>query len=281
MTRFVVRLLGDMQVRRGAAGAVVPIPARKVRALLACLAIHLGRAHPRDRLAALLWPEVSDAQARQSLRQALAGLRRALAGARVLVLDADTVALDPSRLDVDVTRFEQLVGGGSRATLEQALALYESDLLTGFHAKSHTFDEWLLTERERLRELARQAFTRLLEHQTRAGTVDAAVRTASRLLALDALHEDVHRALMRLYVAGGQRGAALRQYQNCVAVLRHELGVEPEAATKQLYRDILQQPLPLPASPPRRSGSAPKPVARVLGELALVGREAELAQIRR
>src|SRR5215470_18084959 len=131
MTRFVVRLLGDMKVRRGPAGGAVPIPARNVRALLAYLAIHPGRAHPRNRLAALLWPDVGDAQARQSLRQALAGLRRALAGARVLVIDADTVAVDRLRLDVDVIRFQRLVAAGSQSKLEQALALYEGDLLAG------------------------------------------------------------------------------------------------------------------------------------------------------
>src|SRR5215470_6880588 len=281
MTRFVVRLLGDMKVRRGAAGAVVPIPARKVRALLACLAIHPGRAHPRERLAALLWPDVGNAQARQSLRQALAGLRRALGGARVLVIDADTVAVDPLRLDVDVTRLQRLVTAGSQPKLEQALTLYEGDLLAGFDARSHAFEDWLLTERERLRGLARQGLDRLLEHQTRGETLEAAIHTASRLLALDALREDIHRALMRLHVARGQRGAALRQYQSCVAILRHELGVEPEAATKRLYQEILQQPLPLPGSPQRRRGSAPGQVARAPGELALVGREDELARLRR
>src|SRR5215470_4632799 len=169
MTRFVVRLLGDMKVRRSAAGAVVPIPARKVRALLAFLAIHPTRAHPRDRLAALLWPDVGEAQARQSLRQALAGLRRALAGARVLVIDADTVAVDPLRLDVDVIRFERLVAAGRPPQLQQAVALYKGDLLDGFHVKSPVFEDWLLTERERLRELARRALANLLEHQTRTG----------------------------------------------------------------------------------------------------------------
>src|SRR5215470_58019 len=161
MTRFVVRLLGDMKVRRSAAGAVVPIPARKVRALLAFLAIHPTRAYPRDRLAALLWPDVGEAQARQSLRQALAGLRRALTGARVLVIDADTVAVDPLRLDVDVTRFERLLTAGSQPKLEQALALYEGDLLAGFGARSHAFEDWLFTERERFRELARQGLAKL------------------------------------------------------------------------------------------------------------------------
>ena len=85
--RLVVRLLGDLQVRRGTSGAVVPVSARKVRALLAFLATHPGRAHPRDRLTALLWPDVGDSRARQSLRQALAGLRRALVSTRALVIE--------------------------------------------------------------------------------------------------------------------------------------------------------------------------------------------------
>ena len=50
---LLVRLLGDLQVRRGTSGAIVPVPARKVRALLAYLAVHPGRAHPRDRLTGL------------------------------------------------------------------------------------------------------------------------------------------------------------------------------------------------------------------------------------
>jgi hypothetical protein len=63
-----------------------------------------------------------------------------------------------------------------------------------------------------------------------------------RLLALDPLQEAVHRALMRLYARQGRRGAALRQYQVCVAALRRELGTEPEGETKALYRDLLRTP---------------------------------------
>ncbi len=289
MTRLVVRLLGDLHVGRGASGAAVSIPARKVRALFAYLALHPGRTHPRDRLTALLWPEVSDAQARQSLRQALAGLRRALWKTGALVVDGDTVAVDPSRVDVDVARFEQLIADGSRPRLEQAVALYERDLLDGFRVKSPTFETWLVTERERLRELARQALAKLLGHQTTTGAVEAAIHTATRLLALDPLREDVHRALMRLYVARGQRGAALRQYQSCVGFLRRELDVEPEPTTKRLYQEILQQPLlrglagELKSQPTvgSRRGRAPSQPGRGHGEVALIGRDAEIARLRR
>jgi DNA-binding SARP family transcriptional activator len=289
MTRLVVRLLGDLQVGRGASGPAVPIPARKVRALLAYLALHPGHPHPRDRLTALLWPDVADAQARQSLRQALAGLRRALAKRGGLVADADKVAVDPLRVDVDVTRFEELIADGSRSRLEQAVALYRGDFLEGFQVKAPVFEDWLLTERERLRELARKALTKLLANQTRTGTGEVALHTARRLLALDPLREDVQRALMRLYVAQGQSAAALRQYQSCVGVLRRELGVEPEAATKRLYQEILQRPLlpgvmagppPPPVPAERRSPTRSQP-GRVHGELALIGRDAEIARLRR
>jgi DNA-binding SARP family transcriptional activator/tetratricopeptide (TPR) repeat protein len=289
MTRLVVRLLGDLQVGRGASGSSVRIPARKVRALLAYLALHPGRPHPRDRLTALLWPDVPDAQARQSLRQALAGLRRVLSKTGGLVVDADTVAVDPARIDVDVARFEQLVADGSPSRLEQAEALYRGDFLEGFQVKAPAFEDWLVTERERLRELARRAVAKLLAHQTRTGAGEVALRTATRLLALDPLQEDVHRALMRLYVAQGQRAAALRQYQSCVGILRRELGVEPEPATKRLYQDILQQPLlrgaaaeaPLPSLPADRHEPARSQPGGAYGEVALIGRDAEIARLRR
>jgi DNA-binding SARP family transcriptional activator len=289
MTSLVVRLLGDLQVSRGSSGAAVAIRARKVRALLAYLAIHPGRAHGRDRLTGLLWPDVGDVQARQSLRQALAGLRRAISKTGALVVDADTVAIDPSRVNVDVPHFERLVGEGGPARLEQAAVLYRGDLLDGFQVRSPAFEDWLVAERERLRELARQALAKLLEHQIRTGAAEAAIHTSRRLLALDPLREDVHRALMRLYVAQGQRGAALREYQSCVGILRRELGVEPEPATKRLYQEILQQPLlrgaaseykPQPPVASRHRPARSRP-ARAHGEPPLIGREAELARLRR
>jgi DNA-binding SARP family transcriptional activator len=284
MIRLVVRLLGDFQVEHGGSGPAVRIPARKTRALLAYLALQPGRAHPRDRLTALLWPDVPDAQARQSLRQALAALRRALPKRGPLVIDGDTVAVDPSRVDVDVTRFERLLGDGGRPRLEQAVALYRGDLLESFHVKAPAFEDWLVSERERLREMGRKALATLLVQQTRTGAGEDALHTARRLLSLDPLQEDVHRALMRLYVGQGQRAAALRQYQSCVALLRHELGVEPDAATQRLYQDILQQPLPgdITLKPePARNGRRHSPPGRAHGELALIGRDTEIALLRR
>jgi tetratricopeptide (TPR) repeat protein len=107
------------------------------------------------------------------------------------------------------------------------------------------------------------------------------VQTAVRLLTLDPLQEAVHRTLMRLYAELGRRATALRQYQQCVAVLGRELGIEPEPATKALYQEILQ------ARSPRRvdqKSSAMAETARVsrapAPDVPLIGRDDDLERLR-
>ena len=87
-----------------------------------------------------------------------------------------------------------------------------------------------------------EALARLLAHQTATAQPERAIQTAVRLLGLDPLQEAVHRTLMRLYARQGRRGAALKQYQLCLARLQRELGAEPEAETKRLYQELLRQP---------------------------------------
>ncbi len=141
-------------------------------------------------------------------------------------------------MDVDVALFERLVADGRPAALEQVAGVYRGDLLAGLALAERPFEEWLMSERERLHELAIQALGRLLAHQQKAGAAEPAVQTGLRLLALDPLQEPVHRAVMRLYARLGRREAALRQYQLCVDALKRELSTPPEAETTQLFQEI-------------------------------------------
>src|SRR5262245_62181611 len=88
--------------------------------------------------------------------------------------------------------------------------------------------------------MALRALARLLAHQRATRSTEAAIQTALRLLALDALQEAAHRTLMQLYVETGRRAAALRQYQLCQTTLRRELKAEPEKETTRLYEEILR-----------------------------------------
>jgi tetratricopeptide (TPR) repeat protein len=187
------------------------------------------------------------------------------------VVQGDTVMLDARALECDVAAFERAIRRGTPEALEQAMALYRGPLLDGVHVAAPAWEEWLQSERARLGELALEALRRLVEHHLQRGRLEAATLAATRALALDPLQEDMHRALMRLHVRQGRRPAALRQYQTCVAVLQKELGVEPEAATKRLYLEVLQTA----AAPARRTGS-PLPAA----DTPLVGRDAEVERLR-
>src|SRR5262249_49860924 len=169
-----------------------------------------------------------------------------------LVAEAQAVALEPAAVDVDVLTFEKLVAEGTAEAFERAAALYQGELLEGLGVDEPPFEEWLLAERERLRELALEALARLLAHQAKSPATERAIQTALRLLALDALEEPVHRTLMRLYARQGRRSAALKQYQVCLGVLRRELQAEPEPETRRLYQDILQQRMSEPAEPEAR-----------------------------
>lgn len=232
-------LLGGFQARRGA-GDALPLSNIKAQALLAYLAVKPGHRHPRDKLAALLWPGAAAEHARQSLRQTLVRLRHALGTGATLATDQRGVAIEGPGLDVDVVRFEALIADGSTEALEAAALLYQGELLDGIRVTEPPFDEWLLGERERLRELALQGLVRLLEVHAGSGPAGVAIRTAIRILNLDPAREAVHRTLMQLFERQGRRAEALRQYRLCVDALQRELAIEPELETRRLYQEIIR-----------------------------------------
>ena len=233
-----LRLLGGFELRHES-GEVVRIarPRRKAQALLAYLACHPAQAHLRDKLAALLWPDMESEEARANLRQALSALRGAVPAA--LHIDQDAVTLTPGAMHVDTLAFERLARAAVLPSLLEAGDLYRGDLLAGLDVGEAPFEEWLVVERERLRELAIEALAQATRLLRQAGDSEAAVATARRLLVLDPLQEPVHRTVMRLYAELGRRDAALRQYQSCIDVLRRELDTEPEEDTRRLYQAIL------------------------------------------
>src|SRR5262249_52835426 len=117
--------------------------------------------------------------------------------------------------------------------------LYRGDLLDSLAVQEASFEDWLLGQRERLHEMAVRALARLLAHQRATRSTEAAIQSALRLLALDALQESAHRALMQLYVETGRRAAALRQYELCQSTLRRELKAAHEKDARRLCEEIL------------------------------------------
>jgi len=134
-SRFQINLLGNFTIAGGDGRELTP-PGKKLRALIACLALPPGAAWPRDKLIAMLWGDRGDDQARASLRQALAELRRTLGDTAPLQTEADTVRLDPALIAVDALEFEKAARAGD---LGKAAALYRGPLLDGLHLREDSF----------------------------------------------------------------------------------------------------------------------------------------------
>src|SRR5205823_6551606 len=154
---------------------------------------------------------------------------------------------DPAALNVDVATFEQLLGEGTPEALERATALYRGDLLEGIAAHDPSFEDWLIIERQRLRQSAEEALNRLMAQAKAAGAKDRAAMSARRLLSLDPLREVACRTLMQMEADRAQTAQALKLYETLRDRLHRELGVKPEPATVELYESIRR----------RRAGATP------------------------
>jgi predicted ATPase/DNA-binding SARP family transcriptional activator len=213
----------------------------RVQGLLVYLALADHKPHSRDMLAALFWPDEPDAIARKNLRQSLYQLRQVLGetGSRrspFLLVTHSTVQFNPaSDHSLDVEAFLAFLKDDQ---LDQALNLYQGDLLPGFTCDSQPFEEWLRLEQERLHRLALDALFELTARSLVQADYRTAQNLAQRQLALEPWREEAHRQLIQALALLGERSAAIAQYEACRAVLEDELGLEPSAETEALAAHI-------------------------------------------
>lgn len=225
---------------------------RKVQELFCYLLLYRTLAHPREALADLLWG--GSITARSYLRKTLYHLQSALHALplgsdhqgcnSILLVESDWVQLNPkASIWLDIAVFEEVFGRlkgisgqaldeQSVKDLENAVALYQGELLTGW------YQEWCLFERERFRHMYLSMLDKLMAYYEFHHDYDMAVACGLAVLRQDSAREHTHRNLMHLYYLAGDRSAALRQYALCVASLAENLDVQPSEPTETLYQQI-------------------------------------------
>lgn len=239
--RWHVQLLGGLAASAPKVGSA-RFRTQKTAALLAYLAFHRTRTHPREVLLEVLWPDDPFHSARHKLNVALSSLRQQLNAppfASVLRTDHFTVSLDPSRIATDVGDFEealQQVRNGPEtdrsARLQRAVSLYTGRLLPT------CYEDWITPEAERLERLYLDALDGLIQELSRRGQLELAIDYALRWVTADPLSEVAHQSLMRLYGQRGQYEAAERQYELLGARLSAEGLPAPSPATRNLLQHL-------------------------------------------
>jgi adenylate cyclase len=285
MPRLSISLFGSLRVNLDGE-PVTGFESDKVRALLSYLAVETEAPQRRERLAGLLWPDQPEQSARANLSHVLANLRTVIADRTAtppfLHITRQTIHFNRSSdAWVDVSAFTDLLQASQPANqqsihqLEEAIELVGGGFLEGFSLPGcSAFEEWVLVEGARLQRLALEALGRLSDWYERHGTTERALEYTWRQVELEPWREEAHRQVMRLLALGGQRGAALAQYETCRRVLVEELGVEPGAETTQLYEQIRDSELETLTTTPALVRE-PEPVARLPGFLEEETEEAE------
>jgi DNA-binding SARP family transcriptional activator/tetratricopeptide (TPR) repeat protein len=278
-----LRFLGTVQVER-AGERVRGFRSRKALALLGYLAVR-GQPVPRERLADLFWDDSPEARGRANLSWVLNRISTLLPGC--LQADRHSVHLCcPANYWLDTDAFLELEARGDADSLAAAVDLYRGEFLEGLDLEDCAeFELWLVGERERWRQRMAGVLEGLVAHHSQRGDYDQGLLLARRLLALEPWREETHRQVMRLLTWGGQRAAALAQYETCRCALAEELGVEPATETMRLYEQIRNEEVETRLSTPIRlpdfgvplppfladEGSVEKPV--------FVARERELSRL--
>jgi DNA-binding SARP family transcriptional activator len=233
-----VGLLDGFVLERGRDGVYTVVEGlpRCAQRLIAHLGL-CGRP-TRAAVAGELWPDVPEDHAHGSLRSALWRVQKVVPG----LVEASGGSLGlADGVRVDVREFREWAQRtlDPNADVDGAMApasALAGELLPGW------YDDWVVLERERLRQLRLHALERLADKLATAGRHSEAVQAACAAVRAEPLRESAHRALVRLHLAEGNVAEAERAYRCFRDLIAQELGVAPtghmEALMSQARRGV-------------------------------------------
>ena len=200
-----------------------------------------------DQIAEALWSEAAPAEGRNRLRHYVHALREKLepdrqhrSAARFIVARRGAYCFDTGEVWIDADEFERETRAGLAALgqgsievagkhLTGAMRLYQGNFLA-----EDPYVEWVLDERERLRELAGRALRGQVRIQTQLGNLEVAAEHARRLVEMEPYDSDAQQLLMTLCLRRGRRSEAHRRYLLLRKRLISEFGQEPDFELAEL-----------------------------------------------
>jgi DNA-binding SARP family transcriptional activator len=225
-------LLGGFELRSNGNTVDLPMSAQRLLAFVAL------QDHPvlRTYVAGMLWLESSDEHATSSLRSALWRLRQS---------GYDLVeAVGPKlRIAPDVTVDVREAAAWSHSLLASAGDSF-ADGSNGLGLLGELlpdwYDDWVLLERDRLRELRAHALECLCQRLTAEARFAEAMETAQAIVKLEPLRDSAHRLLIRVHLAEGNQSEAVRHYRLYRRLLRDELGLRPSRQMRELMTPLVR-----------------------------------------
>ena len=263
------------------------LPSRPAQSLLAYLALNPGFAHRREKLAGVLWPDSTEINARNYLRQALWRIRKTLESGDLNwedYLEINKISatfLERADYWLDVGGLLQKEAELSIEQLSEVLQHYQGELLPGF------YDDWVGVERDRFQTMFHQKMGYLLGVLSDDRKWDQVIEWGEHWIRHGHAPESAFQAVMQAHAGLGNPGMLHTTFERCRESLERELGIEPSLETQRLLERLNLQISPLPAQvdlvpgdqPARKPAFLEKAAIREEEDLLFVAREKELSQL--
>jgi DNA-binding SARP family transcriptional activator len=228
---FLLSLIGGFLLTCGGRTISLPLGAQRLLAFLALQQRPLLRSY----VAGNLWPDSSEARSSACLRSALWRLQRP----GVVVHATSNYLRLADGLEVDTREITTRV----RRLLDESVPCSAEDLdptpLTGELLPNWRADDWILVERERLRQLCLHGLEAICRRLLTLRRYGEAVEAGLAAVLTDPLRESAHRILITVHLAEGNYWEALRQYRWYERILHDELRLEPSTQITALVGDLL------------------------------------------
>jgi DNA-binding SARP family transcriptional activator len=224
-------LLGGFELRVDGQPVLLPLSAKR---LLVFLALVGHRPMARSYVSQSLWLGATERHADGNLRSALWKVGQF--GASAIQVSRGQLAL-ASRVTVDYQEsaalaLDLLHDPKHLSEWEIDEEIFTRDLLPDW------FDEWIVAERERYRQLRLHALEDLcLEHISRR-SFGRAIQAGLAAVAGEPLRESANQALIHAYLAEGNAAEAIRHYYSFRDLLWDELRVPASSAMSQLIEEL-------------------------------------------
>lgn len=230
-----LQTLGGLSLKVDGHDITGAVTQRRRLALLVLLAAAGPRGVPRDRILAFLWPEAPEQRARHALAQQLYSQRLDLEMDE-LFLGTKTLRLNPAVMATDL---EAYAGAVERGDLIRATQIYHGPFLDGVHlGVGEEFEQWQDGERDRLARSHGTVLESLANEASSRGDSLGAAEWWRQRSQLDLANTRVAACLVRALLAAGDRAGAIRAGEAHRALLRLELGIEPDANFLELLAGL-------------------------------------------
>jgi DNA-binding SARP family transcriptional activator len=224
-----LRVLRGFELLRDGEVVTLPMSAQRLVAFLALRRRPLHRVH----IAGTLWTDGSEENANACLRTALWRLRRL----RATVVTATSTHLrlaEDVRVDArDTAELAAAIVHGADGRDDAVPQLADvGELLPDW------YDDWVVIEREQVRQLVIHALEHLSANARAAGRFGEATEAALAAVAQEPLRESAHRLVVEAHLAEANPGEAIRQYRLFADLLRSKLGLEPSPLMERLMSAV-------------------------------------------